>query len=372
MKTITIRQLSCFCGLALMSFKFLGLPSLMYTFNAGGGLLTAVLLLLLDVAMVVLAIALKKKFPDWSLYELIEFKLGKITAKIFYSCLAVLFFCQMIFLLNETSTYMHDVVNEEMTNYYILLVLLPVVACLVKNGIKNFARTTELVFGFVIIGFVVCLLLGEGSVSFGHLGPFFENGIASFFDSVFSLSFFFTDFLFVYMLLDKVQEQKKDFKYLYFVIALVCVLLAILYLSYFKLYSITATFHKNAIADVTQYRRVIGNVGNLDIFVILFVFFSLFFQAALIFYSLSEVYKKIFGYDNVFHSIIAIIITIIILEYLVFVNLAKITYFVIFYMRYFSAFLFTILPIYLICILIFAKRRNKSANNKIDISQSVK
>ena len=372
MKTITIRQFSCFCGLALMSFKFLGLPSLMYTFNADGGLVTALCLLLLDVAMVFLAIGLKKKFPDYSLYELIQFKLGKIIAKIFYVFLAVVFFCQMIFLLNETSTYMHDVVNEEMTNYYILFVLFPVVACLVKNGIKNFARTTEFVFGFIIIGFVVCLLLGEGSVSFGHLGPFFENGFATFFDSVFSLTFFFTDFLFVYIFLDKVQAQKKDYKYLYFVIALVCVLLAILYISYFKLYSITATFHKNAIADVTQYRRVIGNVGNLDIFVILFVFFSLFFQSAIIFYSLSEIYKRIFGYDNVLHSIIAIIITIIILEYLVFVNLAKITQFVIIYMRYFSAFLFTIMPIYLLCILIFAKRRNKNADGKTHFLQDFK
>ena len=366
-KTITVRQFSCFCGFALMAFKFLGLPSLMYVFNSDGGLITALCLLLLDVAMIFLAVALKQKFPDYSLYELISLKLGKIVAKLFYVFLAVLFFCQMIFLINEASSYMHDVVNEEMTNYYILLVLLPVVACIVKNGIKSFARTAEFVFGFVIVGFVICLLLGEGSVSFGHLGPFFEGGAKSFFNSIFSLSFFFSDFLFVYIILDKVETNKKDYKYLYFILAIVCGLLIALYINYFRLYSITAIFHKNAIADVTQYRRVIGNVGNLDIFVILFVFFSLFFQAALIFYSLSEVYKKIFGYDNIYHSIISIIIIIIILEYLVFVSLAKITSFIVVYMRYFSAFIFTVLPLYLLILLIFSKRRKQSANNKKDV-----
>ncbi|MBQ3494717.1 MAG: GerAB/ArcD/ProY family transporter [Clostridia bacterium] len=370
MNQITIRQFACFCGFSLMFMKVLGLPSLMYEQNGNGGLITALILLLFDVLMIALAIALKKKFPTSSLYDLVAMGLGKVVAKIVFVFLAIVFFTNMSVLINETMTYMRDVVSEEITTAYVVFIFLPIVSCLVYNGLKNFARTAEFAFTFVIIGFVLCLALGEGAVTFSGLGPFFENGAKGLFSSAFNLSFFFSDFLMIFLLIDKVQIEKKQFRYVYFIVGLVALLLIVLYVAYFKLYTITASFHKNAIADVTQYRRIVGNVGNLDIIVILFVFFSTYIQGAMLFYSITQCYNHVLGYENKKHSLITINSAIVLNEYLVFYNIQKITFFVVNYMKYASFVYAVAIPIYLCCVLVFAKGGKRVGSNKKPVSQS--
>ena len=86
MKPITIRQLSCFCGFALLSFKFLGLPSLMYVFNDDGGLFTALFLLIIDIFMIVLLGGMICAFA-----EMVNFLFG-------ISCgISALFFCLLCY-----------------------------------------------------------------------------------------------------------------------------------------------------------------------------------------------------------------------------------------------------------------------------------
>ena len=367
MKQVTFRQLACYCGFILMSMKVLSLPSLLYSFNQRGGLVVGLLLMMVEVLMIVLALFIKRKFPNMALYELISMKLGKFVAKFVYFLLAVVVFCQLSFLMNEYINYMRDFVYEEITSIYFVAVFLPIASCLVFNGLKNFARTMELSFIFVIIAFAFCLFVGEGAIQLDELGPFFINGTNGFFSSLFNISFFFSDFIFIFMILDKVKEPQKSYFSFFVVLGIVFVLMAFLYISYFGLYSTTAYFHKNAIANVTEYGRIIGNVGNLDIFTTLFCLFSLFFQGTIFFYQLKIIYEKIFGYENKVHSLIVINIITLILQFIVFVDLGTITNFITTTMRYWSILTFGLIPLYLIFLLLFVKkwRRRSEYNKKI-------
>ena len=115
--------------------------------------------------------------------------------------------------------------------------------------------------------------------------------------------------------------------------------------------------HRSAIADITQYNRNIGNSGNIDIIAILVYMFIIFFQGAIYFTGAKIMFEKIVGYDNKIHAIIFITLLILALQLFVFYNLDLIINFVFKYLKYFGVVAWIIIPLYLICLLIFDREK---------------
>ena len=355
---ITVRQTACFCAISMLALKLVALPSILYEKSMSSGLLIAGVLFLLDFLILFVFLKVKQKYPTLSLYELIKRFLGVVVAKIIYILLFGFFVVKLLTLMNEAVSFMQAIVDEDYTIVLFLLTFLPVITVLAYNGLKSTARTCEFGYIFIIIGLVVCLFLSETSAIFGKLGPVFEVGFSNFIKTSFDVGFWFSDFVFIAVLSDKIKLEKNTLKKVFKFVVFVALIIMLLYYSYFRLFRVTAFLHKNSIADVTQYNREIGNVGNIDIVSILAYMFVIFFQGSLYTNCLNIVYEKIFGYKNKSHSLIAINLIVVFLQFFVFFNLERITLFVFNYFKYINILVLFLIPLYYVGLLIFDKEIN--------------
>lgn len=355
MEQLNVRQTACFCGISMLALKLIALPSLLLENTNTSGLVVAIILFIIDFLMLYIFLKIKQKYPNLSLYEIIEKYMGKIIAKIIYFSLIFFFLIKISILMNETVSYMQAIVDEDFKLYVFLLTFLPIISCIAYSGLKNCGRTCEFGFIFIIIGLIICLFLSEISFSFGELGPIFIEKPLTILQSCFNLGFWFSDFIFVAILSDKLKIKNTDRKTIFMYVFFVFILIFLIYLIYFRLFRVTAYLHKNAIADVTQYNRNIGNAGNIDIVSILVYLFVIYFQGSLYFYCLQVCYEKFIGYHNKNHSMVVINLIIVAMQFLVFYNLERIIYFNTEYFKYYNAFIVLAITLFYIVLLLFGK-----------------
>lgn len=364
---ISVRQTACFCTISLLALKLIALPSILFDKSNSSGLIVAISLIAFDFLMLFLYLKIKEKFPNQSLYELILNYFGKFIAKFVYIFITLFFILKICMLINEGVMYMQDVVDENCSLIVFLITYLPVLTALSFSGLRNTARTCEFGFVFILIGLIICLFLSEISLTFGEIGPIFVRSFKNIFNSCFELNFWFSDFLFVIVLADKIKIEKNFKRRIMSFVFFVTIILVILYLVYFRLFRVTAFLHKTAIEDIMQYNRNIGNVGNVDIIAILVYLFILYFQGALYMNCLNTCYEKIFEYKNNYHSLLAVNLLIIFVQYFIFYNFEKIYNFILIYFKYFGIFLWIIIPVFYIFLLIFSKGEKYGKKRKKNI-----
>lgn len=361
---MTVRQTACFCAISMLALKLVALPSILYEKSESSGLLIAGALFLFDFLILYIFLKVKQKYPTLSLYELIHKIVGKIIAKIVYCAMFVFFITKLLMLMNEAVSFMQSIVDEDYSVLLFLLTFLPVITALSASGLKSTARTCEFGYIFIVIGLIVCLFLSETSAIFGNLGPMFNNSFGNILGTSFDVSFWFSDFIFVAVLSDKIKLEPCTIKTVFKFVIFIAFIIMLLYYAYFRLFRVTAFLHKNAIADVTQYNREIGNVGNIDIISILAYMFVIFFQGALYANCLKVVYEKIVGYKNKTHSLIVLNLFIIFLQYFLFFSLERMTVFVFNYFKYANILILFVIPLFYTGLLIFDREKKYVKNYK--------
>lgn len=353
---ITGRQAGSLCAISMLALKLVTLPSILYQLAKTSGLISVFCLFLIDFLGLFLILKLKQKFPNMSLYDLLCKAIGKFLAKTIYVILYIFLLLKLIFIVNEAVSYTQAIVDEEFSNIMFLMCFLPVISAVAHSGLKSTARTCEVGFIFVILGLIVCLFLSETTTSFMKLSSIFESSPFNIISSSFSTSIWFVDFLFLLIILDKIKIEKNLTKRIFNLIIFVFIILFIFYLIYFRLFRNTAFLHKNAIADVTQYNRNIGNVGNIDIISILVYLFIIYFQGAIYMSCMRICFEKIIGQVNPTWAIIFTNIVLIILQFFIFYNLERTIDFYMSYFKYIWPFLWLML-----LLLFFMKGENKNA-----------
>ena len=355
---ISVRQTACFCAISLLALKLITLPSLLVQMSTSSAIIVALIMFALDLLLLYLFLKIKEKYQELSLYELIKKVFGSIVAKIIYVILFGLFILKIVMLNNEAISYMRDIVDEDFKILVYFMTFLPVVISMVYFGLKSLARTIEFGSIFIFIGLIFCLFLSEITFTYGEMGPIFKESFSNIFNSCKDVGFWFSDFLFVIILADKIKYQKNMKKIIFGYVGVTLIILIALYIIYIRLFNVTSFLHKDAIADITQYNRNIGNSGNIDIIAILVYMFVIFFQGAIYFLSAKNIYEKIVGYENKIHAIIFITLCILALQLFVFYNLELIINFVFNYLKYFGILVWIIIPLFCICLLIFDRGKS--------------
>ncbi len=354
---ISVRQTACFCAISLLALKLITLPSLLVIMSTSSAIVVALIMFALDLFLLYIFLKVKEKYPNLSLYELIKKVFGSVLAKIIYIILFSFYILKLVMLNNEAIAYMRDVVDEDFRLIVYLMTFLPVVIAMVNSGLKSTARTIEFGFVFIFIGLIFCLFLSEVTFTYGEMGPIFKENILNILNSCKDVGFWFSDFLFITIISDKIKYKKNMKKIIFSYVFITLIILIALYIIYFRLFNVTAFLHRSAIADITQYNRNIGNSGNIDIIAILVYMFIIFFQGAIYFTGAKIIFEKIVGYDNKIHAIIFITLLILALQLFVFYNLDLIIDFVVNYLKYFGVVAWVIIPLYLICLLIFDREK---------------
>lgn len=210
---ISINQFALMYLLLIAGGKFLKLPSMLAADVGHDSWLTLVFSFLWDgICLTFLLWAIKiNKDSQLDISKILNNTVSKVVAKIILVIFFVMFVVRNEILL--ASCYKMFAVTFDVSTNWIVYVI-PVVALAVlalKLGFNSVARASQLLFGIIFICVVVLLISPISQVDFGNLLPIAEAGIGKIMASSVTRSFWFTDYIFIYLLLDNIKVKKHVF-----------------------------------------------------------------------------------------------------------------------------------------------------------------
>lgn len=362
--SLTGRQTALIAAIMIFSSKLLVLPSLFYETNKFFGFFCLLFILTLEFLFLFFLIKLKLKHKNINFFNLISKKIGIFLTKTIYLILFVFFLFKLVYVLQESFSFLKESLYTEATVFIFLLCVLPVITAMAFKGLKGFGRTLEIFYLVIIIGIVMSSAMWLTSISNFSFTFLSNNGVNGFLSGIFDYSFWFGDFIFIMLFIDKIQLKKNEVKTIYFHTILAGFILLVFYFAFFYIYQTTSFSHLNAISDIIQFSTNLGIVGKLDLFAITVIMFLLFFESGLFMFCLQECMEKVIHFGHKAQPLIVINTLIILFFYYFFTNATNFIIFYSDYLKYLSLVTVIIIPILFLLLLI--KYKPKKIKNKFN------
>lgn len=260
---ISATQTAILASILLCANKILSLPSLLYKYTRSDGFLLLLFMFVFDIGVLCIFFVLKNKYREESFYQIICQNWGKFFAIIIYSLLFVHFLMQLLSTFNLTNMYYGLQVYHNDQSMIFLFVALTILIVTSAGGLRSLSRTIQFFYIPIIVCLIICLLISFPNFTKPLI--MFTANATSFFTGVFKYSFVFGDLLFLFLIMDKIElEKKDDLKVVKYVI-LTMVIMATGYFLFYSIFENTAFLHSNAISDMIVLSYEIFDIGRLDI-----------------------------------------------------------------------------------------------------------
>lgn len=210
---INIDQIALLYLLLIMGGKFLTLPSLLAG-DVGHDSWVAVAFSLVWDAVCLCFLLWAIKINDKARLDIsaiLDRSVSKPVSKVLLAIFFVIFVLRTNVLLSSCYK-MFSVTFDVSTNW--IVYVLPIAALAVFATCKGFnaiARTSQLLFGLILIAVVALFVSPLTEVNFGALLPIGEAGWGKIIWTSYSRSFWFSDYIFVYFVLDDIKIKKRIF-----------------------------------------------------------------------------------------------------------------------------------------------------------------
>lgn len=295
---LTSKQAALLCSVIIFSSKLLLLPSLFYEANKFGAILSLVILLLFELALLFLLLKVKEKYKNISFYELFSKRIGVVLTKIIYFILFAFFLFKVVYILQESYVFLRQSLYTDAPIIVYLICILPIISALAYKGLKALGRTLE-IFYLAILAFIVfCLFSWIINVTNFTFTILSNNGINGLINGIFNYSFWFGDFIFLFFLIDKFKLEKNGKKHIYSYSIASMVILLLLFFSYFFMYQSTSASHNSALLDLIQFSTNFGTLGKFDIVPIMAIMFIIYFQMSLFLFCAKESISKVIPFGH--------------------------------------------------------------------------
>ena len=203
----------------------------------------------------------------------------------------------MIFL-GGNFAFLRDVIFSASGLVFYLATLLPVLCALTFSPLKAFARTCELFFKIMLVGLVICLILGFFFGGFEMPYISFDTTLANFFNEAVNFNFWFGDALFMLLFMENIKVDKTFKTKTYGFLILAMVVLITFMICFFGVFPFTAYNHTYAIYEMSIFTPHIISSGGLNIFPVVTMMFFIILQAAKLFRCATKCCDEIFVAKN--------------------------------------------------------------------------
>lgn len=317
---ISVKQTAFFCSIMLFSSKLLILPSLLFKANGYAGIFCLALVFLFDFLVLYLFIKIKEKYNNQTFSELLSAFLSKFFVKLIFMILFLFFIIKFIYILQESFHFLKLALYDRATIFVYLCCIIPVVDALAFKGLRALGRSLEVFYYVILTGILLCSVIWISSLSNFGFNIFENNGFLGLIKGVYSYTFWFCDFIFLFIIIDKIKIKnnygKKFMRYSFFTGA-VCFFICF---AFYYIYQNVSFFQTDALFALIQFSSRIGYVGKLDILALYPMIFIMFFQCAMFLYCAKECYKSVLNTRNEVQPIIFSNFVIILMYYFYFQN----------------------------------------------------
>lgn len=209
---VNVSQLSLLLLLVITGGKFLSLPALLAKDVGHDSWLVLCVAFFWDlICLCFLLWAVRLNKQSLSFDTILNKTLSKVVSKVVLAIFFVIFMCRVILLLD--SCYNTFAITFDVNTNWVLF-MLPIVAVAafaILRGFNSIARTSQILFALVIIAIVSLLISPTTQAEFSQLLPLGEAGFGKIVGTAFLRSFWFSDYIFVYFVLEDIKPQKRLF-----------------------------------------------------------------------------------------------------------------------------------------------------------------
>lgn len=359
-KSIGAWQLGIILFILLFANKILVLPSLLFEGAKVEAIFIPVISFLFELGLLWLFYKLKTKFPSVSFAEILKMHLGKIVQIVLYVLFALFFFVKALLLYNVTYIFFRNVIYIDYSNFLFLFCILPIINHLAICGLRVIGRTAQMFFPLILIIVLFCAIVGIFDINSAPL--FFQSTFLQVFITGLRHISTFGDIIFAFLIIDKVEIKKKQWKVVFILPSIAAVLVEAVTVVYILSYTYTSFMHPYAIFEIVSYIKEYSGFGRLDIIpmvgIILFTYFHLAIYIKAFMLSFNEIFTKI----NPIYSVLTFnLIFLIIVNYFI-VNLNDAIFLAQDILPYFAVVPFAILPIAIV--VAFCVKRLKEKRNE--------
>ncbi len=308
--SISMRQAGIIALFIIFSNKILLLPGLMHEYIKADAVFAVILLFALEFLTIPIFLKFKRNFPKEKLYDILKHYLTAIGAKLIYLAAIVFMIFKALLTFSVVYVYFKEQIYQEEFIWIALIAFLPIMNHSVMSGLRPTARTMELFFSIILTGFIFCLVISfftPISTPF-----FFVSSAKDIFFSLYKYAFTFGDFIFLFLIIDKIDYKKAQEKKIYFYVSLGMFLVITLFFLFYCKYHLTSFMHNNALADLLVFSVQFNAIGRLDIVAMLTIMMVTLFQMELFCFGFCECFVNIFPlnklYGVVFFDIIFLIL----------------------------------------------------------------
>lgn len=296
---ISVNQFALMYLLLIAGGKFLKLPSILAADVGHDSWLTLVFSFLWDgICLTFLLWAIRiNKDSQLDISKILNSTVSKAVAKIILVIFFVMFIVRNEILL--ASCYKMFAVTFDVSTNWIIYVI-PVVALsllALKLGFNSVARASQLLFGIIFICVVVLLISPVSQVDFGSLLPIAEAGIGKIMATSVTRSFWFTDYVFVYLLLDNVKVKKRVFSPVLTAFAIGATLTIAMNAIFVALYGDLAPEFDLAMSKIGVHFVVDSSNGRWDWLTLSIWLISVFIKISVFFICAYKCLEKIFEFN---------------------------------------------------------------------------
>lgn len=206
---VSITQIALLILMVISGGKFLSLPSILAAEVGHDAWLVLCVNFALDaICLSALLWAVKLNKNNLSFDEILNKTVTKIGSKAVLVIFFVMFVGRSIILLD--SCYKTLAVTFDVNTNWLLFVapILVVAIFAVKWGFNSVARVSQILFALVVLSIVAILIYPTTQAQFTQLLPLFEAGAENVFKTAFLRSFWFSDYVFIYFVIENVKPQK--------------------------------------------------------------------------------------------------------------------------------------------------------------------
>ena len=210
---VKLDQLALLYLLLITGGKFLSLPSILAGDVGHDSWLSMIFSFLWDgicLCFLLWAIRLNSK-ANLDISAILDKSVSKVVSKILLAIFFVIFMLRTIILM--TSCYeMFSITFDVSTNWLIYVLPIAILSFFaIQKGFNAVARASQLLFGLIFLAVIALLVAPLAGVKFSELLPIGEAGWGKILKTSYMRSFWFSDYMFIYFVLDGVKIKKRVF-----------------------------------------------------------------------------------------------------------------------------------------------------------------
>lgn len=296
---ISVSQLALLYLLLIAGGKFLKLPSILANDVGHDSWLTITFSFLLDaVCLVFLLWAIKiNKDSELDISKVLDNTVTKVGSKIILTVFFVIFIVRTNILL--ASCYKMFAVTFDVSTNWVVYVL-PIVALSVlalKLGFNSVARASQLLFGMIFLCVIALVVPPVTQVDMGSLLPIGEAGWGKILSTSITRSFWFSDYMFVYLLFDDIKVKKRVFSPVMIAFAIGAALTVFMNAVFVALYGSLAGSFDLAMSKIGAHFVSGSSNGRWDWLTLSIWLISVFFKIVVFFFCAYKCLEKIFEFN---------------------------------------------------------------------------